>query len=87
MTPLTEEVVSKQLGDALTTETLEKISEKEFFNGDKINVGDYIIWVALKENDDLYNVVRIGKQHFDLFELEPSREITSIPRVILRNKI
>ena len=91
-----KELFEKQLNGTqpLTEEVLGKLQQKEYFNGDKKEVGDIVLHAMLmcdvveKEGEisELpLKLITLNERHFNLFEYDERYVANEIPTIKLRN--
>jgi hypothetical protein len=65
----------------LTEEVIDTLFEKEYFNGDNIEVGDKLLFAF--NAGDTTEIIKLNEKHFDMFEL---LIISEIPKIKLKNE-
>lgn len=65
----------------LTEEVIQTLFEKEYFNGDNIEVGDKLLFAF--NAGETTEIIKLNENHFDMFEL---LIIGEIPKIKLKNE-
>jgi len=90
-----EKLFEEQLncGQPLTKDVLEKSENKTYFNGEKKQVGDIVLFAMLMgeliEKEGEYpeqplELITLNERHFDLFEYNKKHQTLHIPIIILK---
>jgi len=77
----------------VTDENISLIKDKNYYNGDKIQVGDKPLFAMIEEYIDKgdnmtecnVKLIKIKEEHFDLYEVDESARVSKVPTIKLKN--
>lgn len=81
-----------QIGKPLTYEMIDKMYKKfgeiTYFNGDKMEFGDYLFYALVKNIDEnnSFTLIKLCDRHFHLFEVDNLKKSTTLPTIKLKDE-
>jgi len=69
----------------VTIDSLEKLKNKKYYNGDEIRIGDKLLFGLLEEEVSLLRLISLTERQFDQYEVSKHDSLvnsTSLPRIL-----